>query len=71
MTRAVEEVASYAFDVLRLHRLQAVTLETNARSQAVLSRAGFEQFGRAPRYLKIDGRWQDHLMFHRFTTHDV
>lgn len=71
VTRAVEEVASHAFDVLGLHRLQAVTLESNARSQAVLARAGFEQFGRAPRYLKIDGRWQDHLMFHRFTTHDV
>lgn len=71
MTRAVEEVASHAFDVMRLHRLQAGTLASNARSQAVLRRTGFERFALAPRYLKIDGRWQDHVLFHRFSPHDV
>lgn len=71
MTRAVEEITTHAFDVLRLHRLQAATLAHNERSQAVLRRAGFESFGRAPRYLKIGGQWQDHVLFHRFTPHDV
>jgi ribosomal-protein-alanine N-acetyltransferase len=71
MTRAVEEVARHAFDVMGLHRLQAATLTSNARSQAVLRRTGFERFGLAPRYLKIDGRWQDHVLFHRLTPHDA
>jgi ribosomal-protein-alanine N-acetyltransferase len=35
---------------------------------AVLSRAGFEQIGRAPQYLRIAGRGQDHLLFQRILT---
>lgn len=64
-TRAVIEVADIAFGTLRLHRLEAGTLPGNHRSQAVLRRAGFERFGYAPRYLRIAGRWQDHILFQR------
>jgi [ribosomal protein S5]-alanine N-acetyltransferase len=32
-------------------------------SQRILLRTGFAQYGMAPKYLKIAGRWQDHLMF--------
>lgn len=71
MSRAVEEVAAHAFDVMRLHRLQAATLRHNVRSQAVLRRTGFEEFGLAPRYLSIDGRWQDHVLFQRLSPHDA
>lgn len=62
-TRAVGELKQHAFDVMGLHRLQAGTLVHNARSRAVLERNGFEEFGLAPRYLRIAGRWQDHLLF--------
>ncbi|MEH3068026.1 MAG: GNAT family N-acetyltransferase [Aeromicrobium erythreum] len=65
MTRAVEEAAVHAFEVLGLHRLQAGTLVHNHRSQAVLERCGFERFGVAPQYLRIQGRWQDHVLFQR------
>jgi ribosomal-protein-alanine N-acetyltransferase len=37
----------------------------NSASQRVLARNGFVQYGLAPRYLEIAGRWQDHLMFQR------
>ncbi len=50
---------------LGLHRLQVGTLVHNMRSQRVLAKSGFEQFGRADRYLHIDGAWQDHLLLHR------
>jgi ribosomal-protein-alanine N-acetyltransferase len=46
-----------------LHRLQAGTLLHNAASQTVLRRNGFTPIGVAPRYLRIAGRWQDHLLF--------
>lgn len=65
MSRALQEAAVHAFDVMRLHRLQAGTLLHNHRSQAVLERCGFERFGVAPRYLRIQGRWQDHVLFQR------
>jgi ribosomal-protein-alanine N-acetyltransferase len=62
-TEAVAEVVAAAFGELGLHRLEAGTVPENLRSQAVLERNGFVQYGYAPRYLSIAGRWQDHLLF--------
>jgi ribosomal-protein-alanine N-acetyltransferase len=62
-TAAVAEMVTVGFSVEHLHRLEAGTVPENVRSQAVLTRNGFEQFGYAPRYLSIAGRWQDHLLF--------
>lgn len=64
-TEAVNAAIDLAFTELELHRVQAETLPHNTPSKKVLARAGFEQFGLAPRFLKIEGRWQDHLMFQR------
>ncbi|AXJ08364.1 GNAT family N-acetyltransferase [Arthrobacter sp. PM3] len=50
---------------LGLHRLQAATLPHNAASQRILKRAGFEEIGRAPAYLRIAGTWQDHILLQR------
>ncbi len=65
MTEAVCAAATFAFDRLRLHRIEAACLPHNAASIAVLERAGFTREGLARRYLKIDGVWQDHLLFAR------
>lgn len=65
MTRAVDELAAHAFDTMGLHRLQAGTLVHNIASQAVLERCGFTAFGTAARYLRIGGRWQDHVLYQR------
>ncbi len=62
-SRAVSRVAEYARDELGLHRLQATTLLHNIGSQRVLAGAGFERIGLAPKYLRIAGEWQDHLLF--------
>ncbi|NUO60667.1 MAG: GNAT family N-acetyltransferase [Hamadaea sp.] len=62
---AVAAVLDLAFGELDLHRLEAGTLLHNAGSQKVLRRNGFEEIGVARRYLKIDGKWQDHLLFQR------
>ncbi len=61
-TAAVAAAVRVAFDDLGLHRLQADTLEHNAASRRVLARTGFTEIGRAPRYLRIAGRWQDHVL---------
>lgn len=62
-TAAVDAVKAYAFGELRLHRLEAATLPHNIASQHVLHTNGFVRIGRAPRYLQINGRWQDHILF--------
>ncbi len=64
-TEAVRAAVEFAFTQLELHRVQAETLVQNVASQRVLARTGFDQYGLAPRYLNIAGRWQDHLMFQR------
>ncbi len=62
-TAAVRQICDLAFDDLGLHRVQAGTLVDNLRSQRVLTKCGFVRFGLAERYLKIAGRWQDHVLF--------
>lgn len=67
MSEAVNAVATFAFERLRLHRLEAACLPSNAASVAVLERTGFLPEGRARRYLRINGEWQDHLLFARLS----
>jgi ribosomal-protein-alanine N-acetyltransferase len=62
---ALAAVVDAARDDYGLHRLQAATLLANHASQSVLTRNGFERIGVAPDYLKIAGRWQDHVLFQR------
>ena len=63
MTAALPLVLDFAFERLRLHRVEAACLPTNVPSRALLSRTGFQQEGYARNYLLIDGKWQDHLLF--------
>ena len=62
-TAALRDIIRIAFEDMGLHRVQAETLLHNIASQRVLQHAGFIQYGMAPQYLNIAGRWQDHLMF--------
>ncbi len=63
MGAAVRAVLPFAFDTLRLHRVEAACLPHNAASIALLEKTGFTREGYARRYLCIDGRWQDHLLY--------
>lgn len=60
---AVNSVARFAFGRLSLHRLEAACCPENDASRRLLLKAGFELEGRARGYLKINGRWRDHLLF--------
>jgi ribosomal-protein-alanine N-acetyltransferase len=63
MRRSIALAAEYAFIDLRLHRIEAACLPSNAPSIAVLRSNGFQEEGLARRYLKINGAWCDHLLF--------
>ena len=63
MTAAIRAAIPFVFDVLKLHRLDAAVMPANSPSVAVLERAGFVREGLARRYLKIAGRWEDHLIY--------
>ena len=62
---AVAFAVDFSRRELGLHRLQAATLPHNAASQKILKRAGFEEIGHAPSYLRIGGFWQDHVLYQR------
>ncbi|WEK59807.1 MAG: GNAT family N-acetyltransferase [Candidatus Microbacterium colombiense] len=64
-SRAVAVVLAHAREDLELHRVQAATLTHNVASQRVLRGNRFERIGLAPRYLRIAGEWQDHVLFQR------
>jgi [ribosomal protein S5]-alanine N-acetyltransferase len=63
MTGAVRAVIPFVFDSLELHRLEAACLPNNAPSKRLLEKTGFKREGFARRYLKINGVWQDHLLY--------
>jgi len=65
MTAAVRALIPFAFVTLRLHRLEAACIPTNAGSIRLLENNGFVREGYAREYLCINGIWQDHLLYGR------
>ena len=63
MSEAIECISAIGFDELGLHRLEINIIPRNARSIAVAERAGFRREGVSRRYLKIAGRWEDHVRY--------
>jgi [ribosomal protein S5]-alanine N-acetyltransferase len=63
MTAAVRAIIGYGFTTLRLHRIEASCLPNNRESIRLLERTGFAKEGYARAYLRINGAWQDHLLF--------
>lgn len=63
MTEALSLVIPFAFNELRLHRIEAACIPHNDRSIRLLEKAGFQREGLLRSYLKINGFWQDHLLF--------
>ncbi|MGH6671630.1 MAG: GNAT family N-acetyltransferase [Xanthobacteraceae bacterium] len=68
MTAAVRAVVPFAFTTLRLHRLEAACIPTNAASIRLLENNGFVREGYAREYLCINSIWQDHLLYARLPT---
>ena len=65
MTAAVKLVIPFAFETLRLHRVEAACIPGNVASVRLLEKTGFRREGFAREYLCIDGAWQDHLLYAR------
>jgi len=63
MTEGLGLALAFAFDRLRLHRVEAACLPHNAASRRLLLKSGFREEGFARQYLAIEGRWQDHVLF--------
>lgn len=62
-TEAVANACRFAFTQVHLHRVQAGVMPRNTGSIRVLEKVGFRHEGFSPRYLSINGAWEDHEMF--------
>lgn len=63
MSEAVAICLPFVFETLDLHRIHAAFLPGNDASRRVLEKNGFVEEGFAEKYLQINGRWEDHVLF--------
>ena len=62
MEEALRTTNEFVFSQLGLHRIMAAYLPHNQRSGSLLGKLGFKREGFAEKYLKINGRWEDHVL---------
>lgn len=62
-TESIGRCVRFAFDDLKLHRIEANIIPKNPASMRVIEKLGFVNEGLSKKYLKIDGEWQDHYHF--------
>jgi ribosomal-protein-alanine N-acetyltransferase len=56
-------VARFAFEDLRLHRIQIAIIPRNRASRRVVEKLDIREEGVALRYLEINGVWEDHVRY--------
>ncbi len=62
-TEAVSLAVEFAFDELKLHRVDAGVMLSNIGSMRVLEKVGFHREGIEQKGVKINGQWEDHQIF--------
>lgn len=65
MSAAVAALVPFTHNLLRLRRIEAACLPSNAASIRLLEKMNFRREGIARQYLSIAGGWQDHLLYAR------
>ena len=63
MRAAVAAIIPFAHGALGLKRIEAACIPGNTPSVRLLEKSGFQREGYARKYLCIDGRWQDHVLY--------
>lgn len=71
MKAALKLTVHHIFDRLQLHRIEAACIPENERSIGLLESQGFRREGYLREYLKIDGKWRDHIMLSRLSSDAV
>lgn len=60
-TEAICKGLEVMFEAYRLHRIEANIMPRNTRSLRVAEKLGFRNEGLAKQYLRINGKWEDHI----------
>jgi ribosomal-protein-alanine N-acetyltransferase len=60
---AVVVVLQFAFETLRLHRIEVAIIPRNLSSRRVVEKLGLRKEGVALGFLEINGEWEDHVRY--------
>jgi [ribosomal protein S5]-alanine N-acetyltransferase len=60
---AVVVVLQFAFETLRLHRVEVAIIPRSESSRRVVEKLGLRNEGVALGYLEINGQWEDHVRY--------
>lgn len=63
VAEAVVMIAEFAFERLRLHRLEICIVPRNRNSRRVMEKLAIREEGIAVRLLEINGTWEDHVRY--------
>lgn len=61
ITEAVQRGIEFMFNDYKLHRIEANIMPKNKTSLRVAEKLGFKNEGMAYEYIKINGKWEDHI----------
>ncbi len=61
ITEAIKEGIKIIFDEYGLHRIEANIMPRNLASLRVTEKLGFLNEGISKKYIKINGKWEDHI----------
>ncbi len=63
MTEATNAVLQYAFTIMNLHRVEALTATYNIASQKTMAKFGFVFEGTLRQHYLVDGKYEDSIAF--------
>lgn len=63
MRNALKLLIKQLFLELKFNRIEAACIPRNIASKNLLINIGFEEEGYAKEFLRINGKWEDHLLF--------
>lgn len=71
MFEALTTAIEFMFDAFKLHRIMANYMPRNERSGRLLKKLGFRVEGYALDYLKINDKWEDHILTAKIKEHGI
>lgn len=63
IAEGVAVLSRFAFEELKLHRIEVCIIPRNINSKKVMEKLAFRVEGLAERFLEINGVWEDHLRY--------
>lgn len=71
MYEALTIIIDFAFNELKLHRLEAGVMPSNKASYQLLERCGFIREGLLRKNVHINGQWEDHYIYGLLNENDI